>query len=183
MGLFRTHNKCLFVNCKWMESGAAESLVELNLSSPEVCDATWYLRDRASLMNEDLDLLHDGEILGRSFVETVEPKIYEHGLDWKNVVLVGFGKGAGIALYASLLKVFPKQLAGVSKGTGPPMKVFSIWGGRNRCTPGTYRQLLAQTVRKSGDIQFTTDNLQDGTHMFDAKSINTLTGLLPLVLP
>ena len=31
------------------------------------------------------------------------------GLGWKNVILCGFGKGAGIALYASLMKIIPQQ--------------------------------------------------------------------------
>jgi len=200
-GLFRTHNKCLFVNCKWMECGAAESLVELNLSSPEVCDATWYLRDRASLMNEDLDLLHDCEILGRSFVETVEPKIYEHGLDWKNVVVVGFGKGAGIALYASVLKLIPKVMAGMilfspvimfpqfisEKVTiqreKTPMQMWTVWGNNDRSTPASYRQLVGQTLRKVPEVRNTPDVLPEGAHRFDSKSLAVLTSLLPLCLP
>ncbi|CAE8724850.1 unnamed protein product, partial [Polarella glacialis] len=64
---------------------------------------------------------------------------------------MGFGKGAGIALYASLLKVFPKQVAALvlfspivlfpsflaekmqaAKKTGAsPLKIFTIWGNRN----------------------------------------------------
>ena len=39
-------------------------------------------------------MLHDCELLGRSLVEGLQPKLGEHGLDWKNVIIVGFGKGA-----------------------------------------------------------------------------------------
>merc|ERR1711915_158281 len=74
-------------------------------------DGSWYLRERSAFENVDLDLLHDVELLGRSMVETVEPKLGEFGLDWKNVVILGFGKGAGIALYASLLKSIPKPVS------------------------------------------------------------------------
>merc|ERR1712113_858846 len=108
-------------------------------------------------------MLHDCELLGRSVVETVEPKLGEFGLTWNNVVILGFGKGGGIALYAALLKLFPKQvsamvlfspivmfpsylgekLQAISKGEPTtPMKLFAVWGNRNRSTPGTYRQLL-----------------------------------------
>lgn len=35
------------------------------------------------------------------------------------------------------------------------MKVFTVWGNRNRSTPGTYRQLLAQTLKKAKDVHCT----------------------------
>ena len=60
---------------------------------------------------QDLDMLHDVEVLGRSLVEALEPKLKQFGLGWKNVILCGFGKGAGVALYASLMKIIPEQLA------------------------------------------------------------------------
>merc|ERR1719506_386195 len=95
----------------WAQHPAGEALSELSLSSPEVVDGSWYLRDRAAFENQDLDTLHDCELLGRSLVEVIEPKLGEYGLDWGNVIVLGFGKGAGIALYASLLKVFPKPIS------------------------------------------------------------------------
>lgn len=187
----------------WSEHAAAEGTSDFNLSAPEVVDGSWYLRERAGFENTDLDLLHDVELLGRSLVETIEPKLGEYGLDWKNVVVLGFGKGAGIALYASLLKSIPKQISAMvlfspivpfptylgekmkssARGSASPMKVFTIWGSRNRSTPGTYRQLLAQILRKAPEVHCTPDTLPDGDHSFDAKSMSVLTSLLPLCLP
>merc|ERR1719375_1073775 len=95
----------------WPQHPAGEGLVEFNVNAPQVIDGSWYLRDRSSFENQDLDMLHDVELLGRSLVETVEPKLGEYGLDWKNVIIMGFGKGAGVALYASLLKIVPKPVA------------------------------------------------------------------------
>lgn len=187
----------------WSEHPASEGMVDFNLSAPEVVDGSWYLRDRATFENIDLDLLHDVELLGRSLVESIEPKLGEYGLDWKNVVVLGFGKGAGIALYASLLKTIPKPVSAMvlfspvvpfpsylgekmkpgARSSTSPVKVFTIWGSRNRCTPGTYRQLLAQTLRKAPEVHCTPDTLPDGDHNFDAKSMSVLTSLLPLCLP
>lgn len=188
----------------WSEHPAGEAYVEMNLRSPEILDGSFYLRDRAGFENTDLDMLHDVELLGRSLVESLEPKLGEYGLDWKNVTIMGFGKGAGIALYASLLKLFPKPVSSMvlfspivlfpsflgekmmSKKGGSaasPMKVFTVWGNRNRSTPGTYRQLLAQTLRKAPEIHCTPDTLPDGDHTFDVKCVNVLTSLLPLCLP
>jgi len=192
------------MSLSWSEHAAGEGMSEFSLSSPEVTDGSWYLRERAGFENEDLDMLHDVELLGRSMVEAIEPKLGEHGLDWKNVIILGFGKGAGIALYAALLKSIPKPVAAmvlfspvvafpaflgeklqqVKRGAGgPPTKVFTIWGNRNRSTPGTYRQLLAQTVRKAPDVHCTPDTLPEGEHAFDGKSMSVLTSLLPLCLP
>mmetsp|Transcript_7755 Transcript_7755/g.13012 ORF Transcript_7755/g.13012 Transcript_7755/m.13012 type:complete len:834 (+) Transcript_7755:85-2586(+) len=190
------------ISVSWSQHPAGEGLVEHSLTSPEVIDGSWYLRDRAAFENQDLDLLHDCELLGRSLVETLEGKIAEFGLDWKNVVILGFGKGAGVALYASLLKIFPKQVSAMIlfspivpfpaflgekmqavKRDKTPMKMFTIWGNRNRSTPGTYRQLLAQSLRKAPEVHCTPDTLPDGDHSFDSKSYSVLTSLIPLCLP
>ena len=75
-------------------------------------------------------------------------------------------------------------MAAVSKKpSGTAMKMFTVWGNRNRSTPGTYRQLLSQTLRKAPDVQCTPDTLPDGDHSFDAKSLSILTSLLPLCMP
>jgi len=186
----------------WSTHPAGEAFAEFNIKAPEVVDGSFYLRDRQNFENSDLDMLHDVELLGRSLVESLEPKLGEFGLDWSKVVIVGFGKGAGIALYASLLKLFPKQIAamilfspvvlfpsflgeklGATKKGSSPMKMFTVWGNRNRSTPGTYRQLLSQTLRKAPEVQCTPDTLPDGEHSFDAKSLSILSSLLPLVMP
>merc|ERR1712166_1678421 len=140
------------MSLSWSEHAAGEGMSEFSLSSPEVTDGSWYLRERQNFENEDLDMLHDVELLGRSMVEAIEPKLGEHGLDWKNVIILGFGKGAGIALYAALLKSIPKPVAAMvlfspvvpfpaymgekmktgSRSTASPLKVFTIWGSRNR---------------------------------------------------
>merc|ERR1712060_757970 len=192
------------LSISWSQHPAGEAYAEFNLKAPEVVDGSWYLRDCAGFENQDLDMLHDVELLGRSLVDALEPKLGEYGLDWKNVIVMGFGKGAGIALYASLLKLFPKsvsamilfspvalfpsflgeKLARVQKTQGTaPMKMFTVWGNRNRSTPGTYRQLLAQTLRKAPEVHCTPDTLPDGDHVFDAKSMSILSSLLPLCLP
>merc|ERR1719499_524555 len=95
----------------WSQHPAGEAFVDFNLKAPEVVDGSFYLRDKASFENQDLDMLHDVELLGRSLVESLEPKVNEYGLDWNKVVIMGFGKGAGIALYAALLKIFPKPVS------------------------------------------------------------------------
>jgi len=193
-----------FCNVAWSKHPAGEALAEHSLNSPEVVDGSWYLRDRQAFENNDLDMLHDCELLGRSVVETVQPKLDEFGLDWNNVVILGFGKGAGIAVYAALLKIFPKPVAAMilfspvvlfptylgeklqqlaKAGPTTPIKMFAVWGNRNRSTPGTYRQLLAQILRKAPEVHCTPDTLPDGEHAFDGKNFNILTSLLPLCLP
>merc|ERR1712061_375574 len=179
----------------WSQHPAGEGLNEFNVTAPEVTDGSWYLRDRQSFENEDLDMLHDVELLGRSMIEAIEPKLGDYGLDWKNVILLGFGKGAGIALYGSLLKLIPKQVSGMiffspvvpfpsflaekigalKKGTATPTKMFHIWGNKDKSTPGSYRQLLTQALRKAPELQCTPDTLPDGDHSFDAKSFQILT--------
>merc|ERR1719454_2797003 len=79
----------------WSQHPAGEGLVDFNVNAAQVIDGSWYLRERNSFENTDLDMLHDVELLGRSLVETIEPKLGEYGLEWKNVILLGFGKGAG----------------------------------------------------------------------------------------
>lgn len=190
-------------NVAWTKHPAGESLSEHSLHAPEVTDGSWYLRDRMAFENQDLDMMHDCELLGRSIVETVEPKLGEFGLSWEKVVILGFGKGAGIATYAALLKIFPKPIAAMilfspvvlfpsylgeklqamPKTPTTPIKMFTVWGNRNKCTPGTYRQLLAQILRKAPEVHCTPDTLPDGEHVFDVKNFNILTSLLPLCLP
>lgn len=186
----------------WAQHPDGEGLLEFDVNAPKVVDGSWYLRDKASLENEDLDMLHDVEVLGRAFVEATEQKLSDYSLTWKNVVLCGFGKGAGVALYASLLGLIPKQVAamlffspivpfpwflseklGAMKRSASPLKMFTIWGSRDRSTPGSYRQLLAQALRKAPEVNCTPDTLPYGDHSFDSKSRDVLTSLLPLCLP
>jgi len=187
----------------WSEHPAGEGLSELNLNSPEVTEGTWYLRDRESFENEDLDQLHDIEILSRSMVEVIQLKLAQLKLTWKNVILAGFGKGAGIAFYASMMKLVPQPVAGGiffnaiipfplyvadsphagKRAPGNPTKFFTMWGSLDKSTPGSYRQLLVQTTRKFPDVQFTPDTLPDNGHVFDEKSMKAMLSLLPLVLP
>jgi len=197
-----TVSSAAVVSFSWSKHPAGEGLLEFSDTTPVVLDGSWYLRNKSSFENTDLDLLHDVELLGRSLCAAIEPKLAELELDWKNVVILGFGKGAGIALYASLLQVFPKRpsamvlfspvVAGPSYllekvqekgGAATPMKVFTIWGNRDRTTPGTYRQLLAQVLRKVPEVHVTPDTLPDGEHTFDGGSFGVLASLLPLCLP
>ncbi|CAE7947297.1 Mecr [Symbiodinium sp. KB8] len=180
-----------FVSLAWAQHPAAEAFADFSLKLPEVVDGSFFLRDRQAFENQDLDLLHDVELLGRCLAESIETKLGEFGLSWDKVVILGFGKGAGIALYASLLNIFAQQVAAtvlfsrpivlfpsflaekmqaLRQTTTGKMKVFAVWGNRNRSTPGTYRQLLAQTMRKAKDVVFTPDTLPDGDHSFDMKS-------------
>merc|ERR1719311_1815841 len=203
-GLPESNNASAVLSLAWSQHPAGEAFHEFNLKAPEVVDGSFYLRDRAGFENQDLDMLHDVELLGRSLVETLEPKLGEFGLDWGNVIVTGFGKGAGIALYAALLRLFPKpvssmvlispvvmfptfmaeKLQSMPKSAGEaPMKVFAVWGNRNRSTPGTYRQLLAQVLRKAPEVHMTLDTLPEGDGTFDEKYRNILTSLLPLCLP
>jgi len=188
----------------WSQHPAGEAYAEFNLKAPEVVDGSFYLTERSKFENQDLDMLHDVELLGRSLVESLEPKLAEYSMDWKNVIILGFGKGAGIALYACLLKLFPQQpsamilfspvvlfptylrekMEAVKKGSGgEKMKLFTVWGNKNRSTPGTYRQLLSQTLRKAPEVQCTPDTLPEGQHAFDNQSLTVLTSLLVLCLP
>eukprot|EP00913_Durusdinium_trenchii_P014834 g13911.t1 len=158
------------------------------------------MRNRQSFENEDLDMLHDVEVLGRSLVEALEPKLKQSGLGWKNVILCGFGKGAGVALYAALMKLIPQPVSAMiffspvvafpgylaerlgSMARDPkPVKTFIVWGGRNKSTPGSYRQLLAQALRKAPEVHLTPDTLPEGDHTFDVKSFGTSSQLTVIV--
>jgi len=189
-----------FTSLSWADHPAGEGYVELDLNAPEVLDGSWYQRDRKEFENQDLDSLHDVELLGRSMVEALEPKLSQYGLEWKNVIILGFGKGAGIALYASILNIIPKQVSAmilfspvvlfpafmaekIRRSSKAQMKMFMIWGNKNRSTPGQYRQLLAQSLRKAPEINCTPDTLPDGDNSFDTKCFGVLTSLLPLCLP
>merc|ERR1712190_339062 len=110
-GLPEAATSSAIISLAWSQHPAGEAFVEFNLKAPEVVDGSFYLRDRAGFENQDLDMLHDVELLGRSPVESLEPKLGEYGLQWNNVVIMGFGKGAGIALYVALLKLFPKPIS------------------------------------------------------------------------
>merc|ERR1712190_422134 len=152
------------LSISWSQHPAGEAYAEFNLKAPEVVDGSWYLRDRAGFENQDLDMLHDVELLGRSLVDALEPKLGEYGLDWKNVIVMGFGKGAGIALYASLLKLFPKSISAMILFS--PVALFPSFLGE-----------------KLGRVHCTPDTLPDGDHAFDTKSMSILSSLLPLCLP
>jgi predicted esterase len=189
------------ISVSWSQHPAGEGLFEFSLNAPEVVDGSWYMRDRSNFENEDLDMLHDVELLGRSMVEAIEPKLQDYGLEWKNVVFMGFGKGAGIILYAMLMKLISKPAAGMilfspiapfpgylseklglmKRGT-VPVKLFTIWGNRNRATPGSYRTLLTSALRKAPEVHATPDTLPEGDHSFDGASMSMLTTLLPLCL-
>merc|ERR1712151_601662 len=67
------------LSISWSQHPAGEAYSEFNLKAPEVIDGEWYLRDKAALENQDLDMLHDLEMLGRSIREAVDPKLSEHG--------------------------------------------------------------------------------------------------------
>jgi hypothetical protein len=144
------------LSLNWTTHPSGEALDEVSLNDPSVADGSWYLREKRAFENSDLDLLHDIELLGRSLISAVEPKLLAYKLDWKQVVVLGFGKGAGVALYAALMGMFPKQLASMvlfntvlpfptflgqkldsparRKEQRPNLKVFTIWGNRVRST-------------------------------------------------
>jgi len=201
--LYNSLGSSALMALSWDDHPAGEGLAELNLAAPEVVDGSWYLRERSTFENEDLDQLHDVELLGRSMVETINEKLQKTGLEWKNVILAGFGKGAGIAFYSALIRLMPQPVAGgiffnpiipfpaflADKGqhfkrpAGPAMKMFTIWGGKDKATPGPYRQLLVQSIRKFPEAHCTPDTLPEVDHSFNEKSMTVLTSLLPLVMP
>jgi predicted esterase len=188
----------------WSEHASAEGMADLDLKSPEILDGSWYRRTRADLENTDLDLLHDVELLSRSMVAAIDTRLGEYGLDWNKVILGGFGKGAGLALYAAILRIIPKRIPSIilfcpvllfpsylaekmkdveASPKSSMMKIFTIWGSRDVSTPSTYRQLLTQVLRKAENVHVTPDTLPDGDHVFDVKSQSILTSLIPLCMP
>ncbi|CAK0801592.1 unnamed protein product [Prorocentrum cordatum] len=193
------------VNVAWTEHPASEAFRDFDLESDEVTDGTWYQRSRATLENEDLDTLHDVELLGRSLVETLRAKLEQHKLDWNRLVLAGFGKGAGIALYAQLMRLLPRpchsmalfspvvlfpafaveKSGTLARHAGPKVKVFAIWGsGANRTTPASYRQLLPASLRKlTGELHVTADTMPEGTSQMGLADFHCFTSILPLCLP
>eukprot|EP00747_Dinoflagellata_sp_TGD_P220719 gnl/TRDRNA2_/TRDRNA2_92640_c1_seq2.p1 gnl/TRDRNA2_/TRDRNA2_92640_c1~~gnl/TRDRNA2_/TRDRNA2_92640_c1_seq2.p1 ORF type:complete len:367 (+),score=81.50 gnl/TRDRNA2_/TRDRNA2_92640_c1_seq2:29-1102(+) len=195
----------------WPEHPAAEALLEINLAASEVSDGSWYLRDKAGFDNSDLDLLHDCELLARSLVGSIQPLLRESGLEWRNVIIAGFGKGAGIALYAVLMRLVPHLLcamvlfspvvifpsflarklqsckqqydASTTATAAAPTRIFTVWGSRNRYTPATYRQLLASSIKKAKGLSCIPDTISEGTHSFDGRSFDVFTSLLKLCSP
>merc|ERR1711897_2802 len=119
--------------------------------------------------------MHDVELLSRSLVETIEPKLAEYGLDWKNVIVLGFGKGMilfnPITLFPSFMAEKIQQKGGKPTST---FKLFMIFGGKNRCTPSNYRQSLTQAIRKAPEAQCTPDTIADSDHVFDEKEYKSL---------
>jgi predicted esterase len=191
-----------FLCASWSQHPAGEGLAEFNLSAIEVTDGSWYLRDRNTFENEDLDMLHDVELLGRSMIETIESRLQTYNLNWNNVVLLGFGFGAGLAAYAALLRVIPKQVAAIllfnpvvpfpallaekmaqQKRASQPLKLFTIWGAKDKSTPKAYQQQLGLAMRKAPEVNCTNDSIPDGDHSFDSKSFTVLTSLVPACLP
>jgi len=188
----------------WSNSQGGEAFSAFNLKMPEVADGSWYLREPAVFENSDLDLLHEMELLSRALVDSLEPKFYEFGLKWEDVILVGFGKGAGVALYAQLMHVIPKNVRSMilfspvipfplwmlekvkalpAPPVSTPLNLFVVWGNRNRSTPGNYRQLLATTMRKlPSQVHVTPDTMPDGDHTFDNRCLPTLLQLVHLKL-
>merc|ERR550514_460470 len=69
------------ISLAWSQHPAGEAFNEFNIRAPEVVDGSFYLRDRQNFENADLDMLHDVELLGRSLVDSLEPRINEFGLD------------------------------------------------------------------------------------------------------
>jgi hypothetical protein len=189
-----------FLHLSWSQHSAAESMAEFSLNSPEVIDGSWYLRDKNGFENQDLDMLHDFELLGRSLSEAIEPKIAEFGLDWKDVSIFGFGKGAGIAAYASLLQLFSKPIGPMilfspvvafpafvgSKVSAMPKKgnsiqsLYLVWANKNKSTPGTYRQLLQQVLRKVPSVKPTPDNIAEASNEFDKRCYEHLASLVQM---
>jgi len=188
----------------WSGHKAGDDLSDIDLNSSEVKDGSFYLRGRGAFENKDLDNLHVIEVLGRCLIAAIQAKLSELGLEWKNVVLCGFGKGAGIALYASVLKLFPSDVAGLilfspvtlfpsflgEKIQTRPMlgkmsksMLYMVWGKRNLSTPSQYKQLLAQSLSKAAEVNCITDELPEGDHKFSPTASKMLEEILPKCLP
>jgi len=189
----------------WPDHTAGEALVQVNVNGPDVLNGSWYSKDQATMANEDLDILHDIELLARALVAAVRPMLEESGLTWKNVTLAGFGKGAGVALYATLCQVVPEHVAGLilfapvvafprylekkmqelraeeREASKPPAKMFGIWGSKDRSTPASYRQLLMQVLSKVPESHYTAETLPDAEHAFDSNGCTMLGSLMSLI--
>jgi len=189
----------------WPDHTAGEALLQLNVNGPDVLNGSWYSKDQAAMANEDLDILHDIELLARALVAAVRPMLEESGLTWKNVTLAGFGKGAGVALYATLCQVVPEHVAGLilfapvvafprylekkmqelraeeREASKPPAKMFGIWGSKDRSTPASYRQLLMQVLSKVPESHYTAETLPDAEHAFDSNGCTMLGSLMSLI--
>jgi len=201
------HHDCkdaVVVNVAWTEHPASEAFREFDLEKDEVKDGSWYQRSKDTLENEDLDTLHDVELLGRSLVETLRAKLEQYKLDWNRLVLAGFGKGAGIALYTQLTRLMPRPCHSMvlfspvvlfptfvvdkngtlAKHAGPRVKVFAIWGSSaSKTTPANYRQLLAASLRKlPGELVLTPDTMPEGTSQMSETYAHCFSNLLPLCL-
>jgi predicted esterase len=184
----------------WKAFPAGENFTGLDLSAPEVVNGSWYSKERAAFDNEDLDQLHDIELIGRGISESIEIRLAKLDLTWKNVVLSGFGMGAGFVMWASMTKLIPEKVAGgiffnavvpfpnflaekAAKRHATPAKMFTIWGSRDRSTPATYRQLIQSTMRKFPEVACTEDTLPDVDHNFGEQSLSVMSSLVPVVLP
>lgn len=53
------------------------------------------------------------------------PWVLIAGLGWKNVILCGFGKGAGVALYAALMKLIPQPVGKREQDSTSHSSMFS----------------------------------------------------------
>eukprot|EP00929_Paragymnodinium_shiwhaense_P051289 TRINITY_DN25821_c0_g1_i1.p1 TRINITY_DN25821_c0_g1~~TRINITY_DN25821_c0_g1_i1.p1 ORF type:complete len:841 (+),score=192.67 TRINITY_DN25821_c0_g1_i1:160-2682(+) len=191
----------VLVSFSWSGHPAGESLGELDVHREEFRSGSWYQRDEASYKNEDLDFMHDVEILGRSLVVAMRKQLSEHGLSWRDCVIVGFGRGANIALYACLTRLFPEQVSAMVlcspivmfplflakklaelRRSGKELqatKLYFVWRSNNRATPATYRQLLASTLRREApEVKCTSDTLPDGGHAMDAKTLAAVSSIL-----
>jgi len=194
---FTGPNRSALVSLSWPNHTASEGFHQLDLDAPEVLNASWYLRKGGTLENNDLDSLHDVEVLARAFAESVEPKMHEYGLSWGDVVLSGFGKGAGIVLYSVLMKIIPEAVASVvlfkpivlfptfmeekAQRLNFKVKLYLIWGSRDKYTPAQYRQLLQQVFRKMPNVSMTVDNTPDPDHDFNQKCVDTFEAIASLI--
>jgi len=187
----------------WMDHSSAEFFSQVDLQQQIITDGSWYAQNSMEMSAADLDMLHDIELLARSMVRSIQAAISKVGLTWADVVLAGFGKGAGVAMYAVLLGLFPEQIAGSvfmnaivpfpmflgeksaiakSKVGKDAIKMFTVWGGKDRATPASYRQLLANTLRKFPHVQCTPDTLPDNAHEFSDETASAFGSLLSLAM-
>eukprot|EP00927_Polykrikos_kofoidii_P033558 TRINITY_DN28371_c0_g1_i1.p1 TRINITY_DN28371_c0_g1~~TRINITY_DN28371_c0_g1_i1.p1 ORF type:complete len:866 (-),score=175.06 TRINITY_DN28371_c0_g1_i1:253-2787(-) len=170
----------------WSEHPAGAGIIEPSVNDPQVLDASWFLRRSDDFSNEDLDRLHDVEVLGRCLVEALQPRLDEHGLTWRSVTIVASGKAAGVALYAALLRLTPQpayalvlynafvfcptffgeKLQTLPRRPGRALQVsttevFTLWGSRDKSSSASYQQLLGK-VLKSPDVKLTSEQVSGG---------------------